>query len=78
MTNPFDAHPGAFLAGLKNGIQSLAQHLEDNHDWWTTFLESDSVDSFLALDQISLSAKRSLQRVRTGFEAFKTTTTFTA
>ena len=78
MTNPFDALPGAFLAGLKDGIQSLAQHFEEDHDWWTTFLESDSVDSFLALDQISLSAKRSLQRVRTGFEAFKTTTTFTA
>jgi hypothetical protein len=59
MTNPFDALPGAFLAELKDGIQSLAHHFEEDHDWWTSFLESDSVDSFLPLDQVSLSAKRS-------------------
>ena len=76
MTNLFDTLSGAFLAGLKDGVQVLEKHFPADYAWWTSFLPSDTATDFLDLEKFRVSAKRSLGKVRTAFDTFKTTPTF--
>jgi hypothetical protein len=71
MTNLFDTLSGAFLAGLKDGVQVLEKHFPADYTWWTSFLPSDTATDFLDLEKFRVSAKRSLGKVRTAFDTLQ-------
>jgi hypothetical protein len=67
--------PGAFLTGMKDGLQQLQTSFPEDYDWWAAFLRDTEQQPSTALNlkPYRESLRRSLNKVTSAFQAFSTT-----
>ena len=78
MTDPSHTLTGAFLAGIKDGLQQLQTSYPADFDWWMAFLRDTEQQPSTALDlkPYRESLRRSLNKVTNTFQTFSVTPFF--